>query len=219
MHPDFWHERWQTRQIGFHRERPHPMLERWWPTLDQLPGSRVYVPLCGKSLDMVWLAVRGHRVVGTELSPIAVQEFFGEHGPAAPGVTQHGPFRRHASGPFEILEGDAFAVTPDLIGPVHAAYDRAALFALPPELRQRHVDSIAALLPAGSRSLVIVFQYPQALKAGPPFSVMPDEIERLYGPHFTVQELERIDIIGESPKFAEAGIEALYEVAYRLERR
>ena len=78
MDHEFWHERWRTRQIGFHQSSPHPFLERWWPSLGALPGDRVYVPLCGKSLDMVWLGVRGHPVVGSELSPIAVQEFFGE---------------------------------------------------------------------------------------------------------------------------------------------
>jgi thiopurine S-methyltransferase len=82
VEPEFWHQRWRTGQIGFHQSSPHPFLERWWPTLDVPRGGRVYVPLCGKSLDMVWLAVRGHAVVGSELSPIAVAEFFGEHRPA-----------------------------------------------------------------------------------------------------------------------------------------
>ena len=78
MDPDFWHQRWQARQIGFHQSAPHPFLERWWPSLNAALGSRVYVPLCGKSLDMVWLSVRGYRVVGSELSSLAVEEFFGE---------------------------------------------------------------------------------------------------------------------------------------------
>ena len=84
MDPDFWQDRWRTRQVGFHQPAPHPFLERWWPSLGLPSGTRVYVPLCGKSLDMVWLAVRGYHVVGSELSEIAVAEFFGEHhqGPA-----------------------------------------------------------------------------------------------------------------------------------------
>src|SRR5512141_1308132 len=129
MDHDFWHDRWRNRQIGFHQPSPHPFLERWWPTLQVAPDARVYVPLCGKSLDMIWLAVRGYRVVGTELSPLAVQEFFGEHGTQA-SVERHGPFRRHAAHAYEILEGDAFALTPELLGSVAAAYDRAALVAL-----------------------------------------------------------------------------------------
>ena len=218
MDPEFWHERWRTRQVGFHQSAPHPFLERWWPSLGVAPGARVYVPLCGKSLDMVWLAVRGHAVVGTELSAIAAQEFFGEQGTAAE-VSTHGPFRRHASGPYEILEGDALELTPEGLGPIIAAYDRAALVALPIDLRERYALSFAALLPAGSRTLLVAFEYDQARKAGPPFSVTPDEVERLYSPHFTIELLERVDIIGSSPKFAAEGIEQLHEVAYRLIRR
>jgi thiopurine S-methyltransferase len=217
VHHDFWHERWRTQQIGFHQSSPHPFLERWWPSIGVAPGSRVYVPLCGKSLDMVWLAVRGHPVVGSELSPIAVQEFFGEQGATA-GVEQHGPFKRHAANAFEILEGDAFELTPELLGPVRGAYDRAALVALPPELREIYVRKFAALMPKGSRSLLVAFEYPQQQKNGPPFSVEPDEIQRLYGGQFRVEELDRVNIIDESPRFKDEGITALYEVAYRLTR-
>jgi thiopurine S-methyltransferase len=218
MEPTFWHERWQTRQIGFHQSSIHPFLERWWPSLGAPAGARVYVPLCGKSLDMVWLAVRGHRVIGTELVGLAVREFFGEQDTAAE-ANQHGPFLRHAAGPFEILEGDALALTPEWLGPVQAAYDRAALVALPPGMRVQYADSFARLLPAGSRALLVAFEYPQQLRAGPPFSVEPDEIAALYGRNFIVRELERIDVIATSPMFAEAGISALYEVAYALERK
>jgi len=213
---EFWHERWRTRQIGFHQSSPHPFLERWWPSLGALAGDRVYVPLCGKSLDMIWLGVRGHPVVGSELSPLAVQEFFGEFGPAE--STPLGPFRRHVSGNCEILEGDALLLTPELLGKVQAAYDRAALVALPPSMRATYASRFAELLPAGSRTLLIGFEYAQHLRAGPPFSVEPDEIQQLYGSHFAIRELERVDIIRESPKFAEQGVESLYEVAYCLTR-
>ena len=218
MEPEFWHQRWRTGQIGFHRSSPHPCLERWWPTLGVPGGARVYVPLCGKSLDMVWLAVRGYAVVGSELSGVAVEEFFGEQRIAV-DVRPHGPFRRHTAGVFEILEGDALDLTRELLGPVHAAYDRAALVALPTTLRQRYASQFAELMPAGSRSLLVGFEYDERRKPGPPFSVDAAEVERLYGPDFAVRELERIDIIDSSPKFAAAGVAALYEVVYALTRR
>jgi len=218
MHHEFWHERWRTRQIGFHQSSPHPFLERWWSTIGAPRGARVYVPLCGKSLDMVWLAVHGHTVVGSELSPVAVQEFFGEQG-AAPGVEQRGPFKRHAANAFEIFEGDAFELTPELLGPVGAAYDRAGLVSLPPALRPAYVRSFAHLLPPGIPALLVAFEYPQQLRDGPPFSIEPEEAAELFGGDFEVRELERINIIAESPKFAERGVKALYEVAYRLVRR
>ena len=55
MNPDFWRERWENREIGFHRDAAHPYLTRFWPTLGIAPGSRVFVPLCGKSNDLLWL--------------------------------------------------------------------------------------------------------------------------------------------------------------------
>jgi thiopurine S-methyltransferase len=218
MDPEFWLERWRTRQVGFHQPAPHSALDRWWPTLGVPPGARVYVPLCGKSLDMVWLAAHGHHVVGSELSALAVREFFDELPATAVDVSAIGPFRRHRHEQFEILQGDALALTPELLGPVGAAYDRAALVALPPAMRERYATGFARLLPRGSHTLLIAFEYLQAIKAGPPFSVEPEEVARLYGPHFTVTELERTDIIAESPKFAAAGLDALYEVTYSLTR-
>ena len=218
MEPAFWLERWQTRQIGFHQSSIHPFLERWWPSLGVPADSRVYVPLCGKSLDMVWLALRGHRVVGTEMIGLAVQEFFGEQA-ASTSICPHGPFVRHAAGSYEILEGDALALTPELLGSVQAAYDRAALVALPPAMRVPYAESFARLLPGGTRVLLIAFEYPQQMKSGPPFSVEPHEIDALYGRSFRVHELERVDLIASSPKFAEAGVSALYEVAYALEKK
>jgi thiopurine S-methyltransferase len=218
MQPDFWHQRWQTRQIGFHRAYVHPMLERWWPTLGVSADAAVYVPLCGKSLDLAWLAAHGHAVVGSELSPIAIGEFFAEAGlsPVTTGLPAH---RRHAAGRFSILEGDAFALDSSDVGPVGAAYDRAALVALPPNLRARHAQTLAALLPAGAPVLLISFEYDQSRVDGPPFSVPADEVRALYGPAFDVTELERVEVIGESPRYAEAGLTSLHEVAWRLVRR
>jgi thiopurine S-methyltransferase len=217
MHHDFWHERWRTGQIGFHQSAVHPFLARWWPELPVTSSARVYVPLCGKSLDMVWLAERGHRVVGSELSPIAIRDFFAARD-LAPVRTTVGEFQCHAAGPYEILEGDALALTPEVLGPVGAAYDRAALVALPPELRVPYAAALARVLPSGASALLIAFEYPQEMKGGPPFSVEAAEVQRLFEPAFAVQQVERLDVLAESPKFAEIGIPALYETAFLLGR-
>jgi thiopurine S-methyltransferase len=217
MHHDFWHERWQVGQIGFHQSAVHPLLARWWPRLDLPTGTRVYVPLCGKSLDMVWLAERGHAIVGSELSPIAIRDFFAGRGLEPTPVDEPG-FRRHAAGPFEIIEGDALALTPGVLGPVGAAYDRAALVALPPELRRPYAESLARLLPSGAKALLIAFEYPQEMKGGPPFSVEAAEVHELFEPAFRVEQVERLDILAESPKFAEVGIPALFETVFLMGR-
>ena len=217
MHHDFWHERWQTGQVGFHQSAVHPFLERWWPRLGVPAGTSVYVPLCGKSLDMAWLAARGHRVVGSELSAIAIRDFFAERGLEPESGVQDG-FRRHAAGPFELLEGDALELGPAILGPVGAAYDRAALVALPPDLRGRYAASLARLLPAGAPVLLVAFEYPQEMKGGPPFSVEAAEVRALFEPAFAVEEVERLDILAASPKFAELGIPALHETAFVMTR-
>jgi thiopurine S-methyltransferase len=218
MHHDFWHERWHTGQIGFHQSAVHPFLARWWPRLGLPPQARVYVPLCGKSLDMVSLADFGHSIVGSELSPIAIRDFFLERGLEPAKIDVPG-FRRHLAGPFEILEGDALALTPALLGPLTAAYDRAALVALPPDLRRTYAGSLARLLPGGAKALLIAFEYPQEMRGGPPFSVEAAEIRELFEPGFEVDQVERLDILAENPKFAEVGIPALHETAFLLERR
>jgi thiopurine S-methyltransferase len=218
MDPDFWHQRWRTGQIGFHQSSPHPFLERWWPSLRLPPGSRIYVPLCGKSLDMVWLAVRGYRVVGSELSAIAVQEFFGERDDVVERAVR-GPFTLHRSRSFEIFEGDALQLTTELLGPVQGGYDRGALVALPPAMRNAYVANFAALVPPQSPTLLVGLEYDEAVRDGPPFSVRGQEVRALYDESFAVRELERVDIIEDSPRFAAQGLRSLHEVAYELVRR
>ena len=217
MHHDFWHERWRTGQTGFHQQSVHPFLERWWPRLGVPSDARVYVPLCGKSLDMAWLAKRGHAIAGSELSRVAIEEFFAGQS-LEPALSRRAGFTLHAAGAFEIYEGDALALTPAITGPLHAFYDRAALVALPPEMRDPYAASLATLLPRGAHGLLVSFEYPQEMKGGPPFSVETDEILQLCAGRFSVQELERVDILAQSPKFAEFGIPALHEIAYALER-
>jgi thiopurine S-methyltransferase len=151
------------------------------------------------------------------LSAIAIRDFFSSQGLTAT-TDQVGAFRHHAAGAFEIFEGDALELQPELAGPLAGFYDRAALVALPPDMRPAYAASLAALLPRGARGLLIAFEYPQELKGGPPFSVETDEIRRLFGGAFELRELERLDVLAENPKFAELGIPALHEIAYALER-
>jgi thiopurine S-methyltransferase len=217
MHHEFWHERWQTGQIGFHQPEVHPFLTRWWPSLGLTPGTRVYVPLCGKSLDMLWLAEHGHRIVGSELIPVAVSGFFSDRG-LVPTTTVREGVRLHAAGPYEILEGDALGLTTKHVGQVQAAYDRAALVALPAEMRRAYAASLARLLPPGARALLVAFEYPQEMRGGPPFSVEAGEISALFEPAFRLEEVERVDVIAANPRFSELGIPALFETAFLLTR-
>lgn len=218
MEPDFWHQRWREGQIGFHQDRPTPLLERHWDAIGVAAGARVLVPLCGKSLDMAWLAARGHRVLGVELSPIAVKQFFAEQG-LSPSVHASSSGTHYVAGAIEVVLGDAFALDATLLASCDAIYDRAALIALPPDLRRTYRDTVHARLPAGCRGLLVTLEYPQAEKAGPPFSVDEAEVHTLFGDAWDIDLLVRQDILAKQPAFQAEGVTALHTAAYRLSRR
>ena len=217
MQPEFWHERWRKGQIGFHQSAVDPRLQRYWPEITLAAGSRVFVPLCGKSLDMLWLLERGFSVVGIDLSAVALESFCMENGIAA---------KRRAGGDFEIYEdldlqlycGDFFALTASLLGTVSAVYDRAALIAWMPEQRAAYVAHITALTKPGTQTLLNTLEYPQTQMSGPPFSVSADEVGRLYGQSHTIRELGRFDILANESRLRSRGVNQLHESCYLLTR-
>jgi len=177
MDPAFWRSRWQDRKIGFHEGVPNTFLAKY---ADQFSGCRrILVPLCGKTEDLAFLASRGHEVVGIELVETAVREFFTEHG-ITPEVTHQDGFAVYSAGSITVLAGDFFTTTPALVGDVDGIYDRAALIALPGELRARYVQHLRAIAPAATRMLLVTVDYPQELMEGPPFSVDEAEVRARY---------------------------------------
>lgn len=217
MHPDFWHQRWQQNQIGFHQDTPTPLLQKHWPALGVPADARVFVPLCGKSLDLAWLAGQGYRVLGVELSQIAVDAFFAEHG-LVPEIEDTRYGRHHRAGGIELICGDAFGLDAGLLAGCSAVYDRAALVALPPAMRQRYVGELHARLPGGCRGLLITLEYPQQDRDGPPFSVSEDEVRALYADAWSVDLLERRAIPASHPGFVN-GASRLETAVFRLHRQ
>ena len=218
MNPEFWHRRWERGEIGFHQKAINPHLEQHWPRLNLPVGTRVLVPLCGKSRDMLWLAGEGHRVIGVELSELAVEAFFKEND-LLPDITEQGPFKRYAVDEIEILCGDFFDLDRARLGPVEAVFDRASLAALPVSLRARYARHMANLLDPEATVLLVTFHYPQAEMDGPPFSVDEDEVHVLYDAVFDVQRLAGIDILAENARFRERGLTRLEELVFVLRRR
>ncbi|BBR52999.1 MULTISPECIES: thiopurine S-methyltransferase [Pseudomonas] len=216
MEPAFWHKRWADNQIGFHQAQVNLYLQTYWPALGLAQASRVLVPLCGKSLDLAWLAGQGHQVLGVELSRRAVEDFFNEHG-LAPQVTQQGAFEVWRSGDVELWCGDFFALTAQDVGDCVGLYDRAAVIALPPAMRERYLALLSRLLPDACKGLMVTLDYDQARLDGPPFSVTDNEVRTGFA-GWRVETLEEREIIQESPKFEQAGITSLIERVYRLVR-
>ncbi|WP_255303080.1 thiopurine S-methyltransferase [Cobetia sp. 5-11-6-3] len=187
---DPWLARWAEGRIGFHLPAPHPALERWWPRLDVAPQAKVLVPLCGKSLDMRWLAAQGHPVLGIELARQACEAFVAEGvGDVSRYRLDH--FECFRQGPVELWCGDFFHFHIDHVDHLDAFYDRAALIALPESTRQRYAFHLAQLLPPGARGLLISLERDTEREQGPPFHVSEAEIRRLLGANFTLEVLER----------------------------
>lgn len=179
MDHDFWLSRWHANQIGFHEAEANARLVAHFDALALGPGGRIFVPLCGKTRDIAWFLSKGHAVTGVELSALAIAQLFEDLG-AAPTITDAGPMRRYSAANLDVFVGDLFDLTQDMTGPVDAVYDRGALVALPAAMRTRYAAHVTRITQAAPQ-LVICLEYDQTLMDGPPFSIDPHELRRLYG--------------------------------------
>ena len=194
MDPEFWHSRWRAGQIGFHEGRVNRMLAAHIGALNLSAGARLFIPLCGKAVDIHWLLSEGYRVAGIELSEIAVRDLFGEMD-AKPEISQVGPLKRFAAQGVDIFVGDVFTLTSGILGPVDAVYDRAALVALPESIRGRYAAHVAAITPQAPQ-LLVTFQYDQTAMDGPPFSLSEAEVRTRYGAQYDISVLADEDVPG-----------------------
>lgn len=217
MDHEFWLERWKTQNIGFHQPEFEPALDKFWPRVALPAGARVLVPLCGKSLDMQWLAEHAHPVVGAELSEQAVDEFFAER-ELVPNVRREGDFLVKSSGPYEIWVGDFFALPPSAVAGVAGVYDRAALAALPADMQRRYADKLKALLPSAP-ILLITVDYDQRQMEGPPFATSPKMVDDLFADRYERIDLVSKDVLAGHPQFKQRGLTALTGAVFLLRPR
>lgn len=180
MKHQYWRDKWQANELGFHQEQTHPLLEKYWSQLGLAKGGRILVPLCGKSKDMLWIKAAGQAVVGAELSEIAVQAFFEENEIPVRQSRRNG-FEQYASESITLLCGDFFALDESLIGQLDAVFDRAALIALPEDRRERYVAKLRQWLAPGTQLLLITVEYESGQINPPPFTVKEQEVRSLYG--------------------------------------
>lgn len=218
MKKEFWLERWERAEIGFHQDETNPWLARYWPRLGAAPESKVFVPLCGKSLDMAWLRKNGHSVLGIELSPLAVEAFFDEQG-VTPTTSKSGEFQQCEADGIRLLCGDFFKLTREDLDGATTVYDRASLVALPTEMREQYARHMLDILPGGARTLLVTFEYDQSVMGGPPFAVTPDEVHKLYSEGADVELLERANVLEENERFKARGLTALHENIFMLTRK
>ena len=194
MEPEFWYERWQHNEIGFHAAEANPLLVAHWGALSLVAGDRVFVPLCGKTLDIGWLLSQGYRVVGAELSEKAVQELFAELG-LVPEISELDELRCYRGNGVDVFVGDIFDLTQGLLGEVQAIYDRAALVAMPFSMRRRYTAHLRVIT-ATAPQLLLCFEYDQRAMDGPPFSISDEEVARHYAGHYDLLKLASVAVTG-----------------------
>ena len=210
MQPDYWLERWREGRIGFHRGDENPRLLEHSAVLSE--SVRVLVPLCGKSVDLEWLVVHGFEVVGVELSELAAQAFFAERG-LAPARREQGAFVVYQRGNVAIWVGDFLATASAELGVFDGAYDRAAMIALPTELRTRYAAHLQTLLTPKAKLLLITLHFDAP--GGPPFSVPPAEVAAAYA-GAEIKLLASVDARPDAPGPIERGATFVHENVYAI---
>ncbi len=194
MDGDFWRAKWRNEELGWHRATPNPMLVRHVSALGLRTGARVFVPLCGKTVDIGWLRDNGCRVVAVELVESAVKQLFAGLG-LAPEIRSDGALKRYVADGVDVFVGDLFDLDAAALGEVDAVYDRAALVALPPETRVAYAARLAAIT-VRAPQLLVTFDYDQNAMNGPPFSVTDAEVAALYGVAYDVERLQSAEVEG-----------------------
>ncbi|PIE01384.1 MAG: thiopurine S-methyltransferase [Thiothrix nivea] len=215
MEADFWHARWEKNQIGFHQSGINSHLQDFWPELKLSGTEQVFVPLCGKSSDMLWLRAQGHTVLGVELSQIAVRDFFAEN-QLEPEISRQGKFERWEQDGIVILLGDFFDLSADDLVGYGAVFDRASLVALPPAMRPAYAQHIQQIAPANCKILLVTVEYEQSITKGPPFSVTEPEVRDYYAAGYTVDLLRTIAASADFPGLIKKGVPTIDEKVFLL---
>ena len=218
MEPNFWHDKWHQQLIGFHQASVNALLLTHWQQLEIKPQGQVFVPLCGKSLDMCYLAELGHNVLGCELNLSAVEQFYAENQltVTCEPIGEHQFFDCEQ---VQIWQGDIFTLAPKITQDISGFYDRAALIAWPESLRQAYVKQLAKLIPQGCRGLLVTLDYPQETLQGPPFAVSPTWVETHLSDYFDITLLACRDVLDDNPRFIKKDVPWLNESAYLLKRK
>jgi thiopurine S-methyltransferase len=194
MDASFWHQRWEKNEIAFHQSKANPLLVEYFHELSLAKGSRIFVPLCGKTLDISWLLSNGYRVAGAELSKVAIEQLFMELG-VQPKISGVGEVDQWSANNIDIFVGDIFALSRKILGPVDAIYDRAALVAFPEEMRNRYTAHLTEMTDKAPQ-LLICYDYDQRLMEGPPFSVSNEEVKGYYTVNYDVTLIASTDVSG-----------------------
>lgn len=210
-----WHQHWTNARPGFHEGQVNPYLRQFLPRFGLQKGDGIFLPLCGKTVDMLWLSEQGFKVIGVELSSVAVESFFEESGlKYEQGVTQE--FTVYSTAGITIYQGDFMHLKPQQFASCKLVYDRASIVAIERFNRAAYKTKLLELIPEATPMLMVVLDYDQSQMSGPPFSVPVNEVMELYGPEYEVELLQSRELIEEQAHWKKRGLNSLIESALSL---
>ena len=212
-----WISRWESNRIGWHTDEINRQLIEYLDELKLSPQEAIFVPLCGKSIDMNYLCQKNYKVIGVEMSELAIQQFF-EENDLSYTVSKDGEFKLYEGDRIKIYCGDFFDLQSNHFNNVKAVYDRASLIALDDELRQKYVKHLNDIINLDVRILLLTLNYPQHQRSGPPFAVSKLEVNQLFKGSFDCQELYCIDDIENEPMFQNLGVDFVEKAVYLLQK-
>ena len=210
-----WHSHWTRKTPGFHEGRVNTYLQQFLPSYHLQPGDRIFMPLCGKAVDILWLSLQGFRVIGVELSKVAIESFFEESALDFAKV-QHGKLVKYEAPNITLYLGDFMDIQADHLTGCKLVYDRASIVAIESFNRGVYKRKILEIIPAGIPMLLVTLDYNQKMMKGPPFSVPVSDIKQLYQPEYRLELLQTSEQIAERPKWRDLGLQSLLESALRL---
>ena len=208
-----WESRWEDGRTGFHLPEVNSYLLRYSGVLLKQAPQSVFVPLCGKTLDLPWLAARTKKVVGVELIRKAVEDFYQEN-KITHLIHQAGKLQLYSNSSIDIFRGDFFDLNQEHVAPFKAIYDRASIVAINPPERVKYVNHLMSFLEPGGQILLITLEYDQKQMTGPPFSVTASEIEMLLAPYGILELLETNDILDD--RLRNKGLDLTLERVFQL---
>jgi len=215
MKSDFWMERWQKNEIGFHQQDFHQQLVSHQDKFSLPTNAKILVPLCGKTKDLMYLQKMGE-VTGVELSPLATQQFFTENFGEMPKSNSIGALEKFSKEKIEIFCGDFFHLKAKDAGPFDFFFDRAAIVALPSAMRPDYAAKLKSLLTPKAQGLLITFEHAGAQTIGPPFSVQEEEIRMLFAPEFKLELLDSLSFTPQSKLYAQNNIHSVQEKVFKI---
>ena len=194
MDASFWHQKWEKNEIAFHQSEANPLMVKYFSELSLAEGSRIFIPLCGKTHDIAWLLTNDYCVAGAELSKIAIEQLFAELG-VVPKKSSIGKLEHYSATNIDVFVGDIFDLSRNLLGPVNAIYDRAALVALPLEMRKQYTNHLMQIT-GKAPQLLISYVYDKSAIDGPPFSISNEEVKQHYADSYELTHIASVDVSG-----------------------